>query len=72
MTDMKIAPIIERKALELAAKQGMTLDALIEEALVRMLEDEQDIAAAERALRNYDPSKNISSEQMRRELGLDA
>lgn len=72
MTDMNITPIIERKALELAAKQGVTLDALIEEALVRLLEDEQDIAAAEEALRDYDPSKNISMEQMRRELGLDA
>ena len=72
MTAMNIAPVIERKALALAAKQGVSLDTLIEEALVRLLEDEQDIAAAEKALRDYDPSKNISHKQMRRELGLDA
>lgn len=72
MTDMNIHPVIERKALALAAKQGVPLDKLIEEALVRMLEDEHDIAAAEEALRDYDPSQNISAEQMRRELGLDA
>lgn len=72
MTAMNIAPVIERKALALAAKQGVSLDTLIEEALVRLLEDEQDIAAAEEALRDYDPSKNISHEQMRRELGLDS
>jgi hypothetical protein len=72
MTDMNITPVIERKALALAAKQGLTLDQLIEEALVRMLEDEHDIAAAEEALRDYDPAQNISAEQMRRELGLDS
>ena len=72
MTVMKIAPIIERKALALAAKQGVSLDTLIEEALVRLLEDEQDLAAVEEALRDYDPSQNVSHEQMRRELGLDS
>ncbi len=72
MTDMNIHPVIERKALALAAKQGVPLDKLIEEALVRMLEDEHDIAAAEKALRDYDPANSISAEQMRRELGLDA
>ena len=71
MTVMNITPIIERKALALAAKQGMSLDALIEEALVRLLEDEQDIAAAEEALKDYDPSKNVSLEEVRRRLGLD-
>ena len=72
MTVLKITPIIERKALALATKQGLSLDQLIEEALVRMLEDEADEAALEGALRDYDPSKNISMEQMRRELGLDS
>lgn len=72
MTVMNIPPVIERKALELAARQGVTLDALIEEALVRLIEDELDIAAAEGALRNYDPAQNISADEMRRELGLDA
>lgn len=71
MTVMNITPAIERKALELAAKQGMTLDALIEEALVRLLEDEQDIAAAKEALRDYDPSTNVSLEDVKRRLGLD-
>lgn len=71
MTDMNIHPVIQRKALALAAKQGVPLDKLIEEALVRLLEDEHDIAAAEKALRDYDSAKNISAEQMRRELGVD-
>ena len=72
MTAMNITPVIERKALALAEKQGLSLDALIEEALVRLIEDEEDMAAAEVALTDYDPSKNISHEQMRRELGLDS
>ena len=70
MTVMNITPIIERKALELAAKQGVTFDALIEEALVRMLEDEHDIAAAAEALRDYDPSTNVPLEDVKRRLGL--
>ena len=72
MTVMTITPVIERKALELAAKNGVSLDQQIEEALVRMLEDEEDIRLAEAALRDSDPSKTISHEQTRRELGLDA
>ncbi len=71
MTVMNITPIIERKALALAAKQGVTLDALIEEALVRMLEDEHDIAAAEEALRDYDPSQNVSLDEVMKRLGLE-
>jgi hypothetical protein len=71
MTEMNIHPVIERKALALAAKQGVPLNKLIEEALVRMLEDEHDIAAAEAALRDYDPSTNVSLVQVKRRLGLD-
>lgn len=72
MRAVNIKPIIERKALELAERNGVTLDALLEEALVRMLEDEDDIRLAEVALRESDPSKTISHEQIRRELGLEA
>ena len=72
MLEANIHPVIERKALALATRNGVTLDALIEEALVRLLEDEADEAALTEALRDYDASKNVSMEQMRRELGLDA
>lgn len=71
MLAVTITPVIERKARALAAKSGMTLDALIEEGLVRLLEDELDNAAVKEAIRDYDPSKNISMEQMRHELGLE-
>ncbi|HEU4819922.1 MAG TPA: hypothetical protein VFS87_02025 [Qipengyuania sp.] len=71
MTVMNIHPVIERKALALAAKQGVALDKLIEEALVRLLEDEWDIAAAEEALRDYDPTTNVPLKEVKRRLGLD-
>ena len=71
MTAMNITPIIERKALALAAKQGVSLDALIEEALVRLLEDELDIAAVEEVLRDYDPSKNVPLDEVMKRLGLE-
>ena len=71
MRAVNITPIIERKALELAERNGVTLDALLEEALVRLLEDEEDVAAAEEALRDYDPSTNVSLAEVKRRLGLD-
>ena len=71
MTVMTITPVIERKALELAAKNGVSLDQLIEDALVRMLEDEEDAAAVERVLQDYDPSTNVPLEQVKRRLGLE-
>ncbi|MDP3676987.1 MAG: hypothetical protein Q8R44_18110 [Novosphingobium sp.] len=72
MRAVNITPVIERKALELAERNGVTLDALLDEALVRLLEDEDDIRLAEAALRESDPTKTISHVEMRRELGLDA
>ena len=71
MTVMTITPVIERKALELAARNGVSLDQLIEDALVRMLEDEEDAAAVERVLQDYDPSTNVPLEQVKRRLGLE-
>ena len=71
MRAVNITPVIERKALELAERNGVTLDALLEEALVRLLEDEEDVAAAEEALRDYDPTKNVSLAEVKRRLGLD-
>ena len=71
MTVMTITPVIERKALELAARNGVSLDQLIEDALVRLLEDEEDAAAVERVLQDYDPSTNVPLEQVKRRLGLE-
>ena len=72
MTVMTITPVIERKALELAARNGVSLDQLIEDALVRLLEDEEDTAAAERVLQDYDPSTNVPLKQVKRRLGLES
>lgn len=71
MLTVNIHPVIERKAIVLAAKKGVSIDDLIEEGLVRLLEDELDDAAVVEALRDYDPSKNVSQLELRRELGLD-
>ena len=70
MLETNIHPVIERKALALAAKSGKTLDALIEEALIRLLEDEADEAALAEALRDYDPAKNVPLDEVMKRLGL--
>ena len=71
MLAVNITPVIERKAVALAAKTGRSLDALIEEGLVRLLEDELDTAAVEDALRDYDPSKNVPLDEVMKRLGLE-
>lgn len=72
MNAITIKPALERDAAKWAEHNGLSLDAFIEQAIARLIEDFQDIAAAEEALKDYDPSTNVSLEQLRRELGLDA
>jgi RHH-type transcriptional regulator, rel operon repressor / antitoxin RelB len=72
MNAITIKPDLEKDAVKWAAASGQTLDAFVETAIARLVEDLEDIAAAEEALKDYDPAKNVSLEQLRRELGLDA
>ena len=58
--------------LSWAAKQaGRSKSAFARDAIQTYIEDIEDLAAAEEALRQHDPDKTISLEQLRRELGLD-
>ena len=58
--------------LEAAARMaGRTKSAFARAAIERFIEDMEDIAAAEAALRTHDPEKTISIAQLRQELGLD-
>jgi predicted DNA-binding protein len=72
MLAIDLEPELEKHFAELAKRSGRSVDYFARRAIERMIEDLEDIAAAEEALRDYDPSKNISLEELRRELGLDA
>ena len=71
MNAITIAPDLEKLATKWAQSNGQTLDAFVEEALARRIEDFEDIAAAEEALKDYDASTNVSLAELRRELGLE-
>lgn len=70
MLAINLEPELEKHFAKLAKRSGHTVDDLAYKAIVRMVEDLEDIAAVELAMRDYDPAKNISLEEMRRELGL--
>jgi len=71
MLAIKLEPELEKHVAELAERNGFSLDGFVQEAIERMVEELRDIALLEETLKTYDPAKNISMEQMRRELGLE-
>ena len=72
MLALNLEPELERQISELAKRNGQSVDELIQEALERMIEDADDVALLETALRHPDAGKTISHEQMKRELGLES
>lgn len=71
MAALEINPELDALLTQFAKAQGRPKAALAHEAVAQYLEDLEDYALAEEALRDYDPSKNISHEQLKRELGLE-
>jgi predicted DNA-binding protein len=72
MYQIDLAPELEKQLAEWAERNGQSVDSLVGEAIERLLEDLQDIAAADAAMREYDPSKNVSLAELKRSLGLEA
>ncbi|WP_137753463.1 DUF6290 family protein [Sphingopyxis sp. L1A2A] len=72
MLAIRLDKELEERLSTAAKRSGRTKTALARKAIEEYIEDLEDIALLEEALTNYDPSKNISMEQMRRELGLEA
>lgn len=71
MNAITIKPELERDAAKWARLSGQTLDAFVERAVARLIDDFEDIAAAEGVLRDYDPSTNVSLDEVMRRLGLE-
>ncbi len=71
MNAITIKPALEKDAAKWAEASGQTLDAFVEQAIARLIEELEDIAAAEEALKDYDPSTNVSLDEVMRRLGLD-
>lgn len=71
MNAITLTPGLEKGAAKWADASGMTVDDFVRQALAQMIEDLEDIAAAEAALQDYDPATNVSLDQVMRRLGLE-
>ena len=70
MLALRLEAELERRIAALARRQGRNKSALVREALIRYMEDQEDIMLAEAALRNLGDGKTLSHQEARRALGL--
>ena len=70
MLALRLEAELERRITALARRQGRNKSALVREALIRYMEDQEDIMLAEAAVRNLGDGKTLSHEEARRALGL--
>ncbi len=69
MLAIRIDPKLEARLTMLAKARGKTKSELVREAVIRLLEDTEDLELAERALEHTKTTKSIA--KLRKELGLD-
>ncbi len=72
MLAVRLDADLEQRLTAVAKRTGRSKSYYAREAIRDKIEELEDLAAAEAALRNYDSAQNISIEQMRRELGLES
>jgi RHH-type transcriptional regulator, rel operon repressor / antitoxin RelB len=68
MASIEIPPALAKELEAAANRTGKQPDEIVHEAIVRYLEDIEDLAAAEEALN--EPGRRVSLEELERELGL--
>jgi len=71
MLHVQLDPETEKDLAFWAKRNDRTMDDIALEAIREKLEELEDIALLEEALKTYDPAENLSLEETRRELGLD-
>ncbi len=72
MLMIKLDPDVEKEVSELAARNGVSVVALVRQALIEKLEEAEDVALLAEALRDPEAEQRVSLEQVKRELGLDS
>jgi RHH-type transcriptional regulator, rel operon repressor / antitoxin RelB len=72
MLAVRLDPDLEARLTAVAKRTGRSKSYYARQAIEEKIEELEDIALLEEALKTFDPNKTISMEQMRRELGLDA
>ena len=71
MLALRLDDELEKRVADLATRQGRNKSALVREALIRYMEDQEDIEMAEAVLKNQSGKPTYSLEEVRRELGLE-
>ena len=71
MLALRLDDELEKKVAALAYRQGRNKSALVREALLRYMEDQEDIEMAEAVLSNVRGQKSLTLEEARRALGLE-
>lgn len=71
MLAIRLDKELEERLTEAAKRAGRTKTWFAKRAIEEYIDELEDYALLEEALKDYDPSKNISLEDLRRELGLE-
>lgn len=71
MLALRLDDELEKRVADLATRQGRNKSALVREALIRYMEDQEDIEMAEAVLKNQSGKPTYSLAEVRRELGLE-
>jgi RHH-type rel operon transcriptional repressor/antitoxin RelB len=69
MLAIRLEKELEKRIAELAEERGGNKSAIVREAVVRYLEDQEDLALAKRVKKSGERGKSIA--QVRKALGLD-
>lgn len=69
MLALRLGKDLESKLAALARVRGRSKSELVRDAIVRLIEDQEDLELAETALRAARSTKSL--QQLRKELGLD-
>jgi RHH-type transcriptional regulator, rel operon repressor / antitoxin RelB len=69
MLALRLEKDLETKLSQLAKVRGRSKSELVREAIVRLIEDQEDLDLAERALHSTKSTKPLR--QLRKELGLE-
>ena len=69
MLAIRLEKELEKRIAELAEARGGNKSTIVREAVVRYLEDQEDLALAQRAKKSGERGKSIA--QVRKALGLD-
>lgn len=71
MLTVRLDPDLEARLTAVAKRTGRSKSHYVREALIEKIEELEDIALLEEALKSYDPGQNKSLDEVMRDLGLE-